>query len=193
MIKGNNSLITRTLIIVVNATCSGSTTLTRAGKPNPRYMQHMEETSWCDNSFFNIAKVLHTAHCRFSSNSYNVSDHVPVYQGVCALCQWRQSPRPWPSRFHPRLPRKVTETVRITMMTPLEKLATTRKSVIHNNIRELCTLLWSTRVWMLAFATDAQKSVGIDRKVLKGVDLFGRKVNIRILKRVVLFKTETPV
>ena len=79
------------------------------------------------------------------------------------------------------------------MMTPLEKLATTRKSAIHNNIRELCTLLSSTRVWMLAFATDAQKSVGIDMKVLKGVDFFGRIVNIRILKRVVLFKTETPV
>ena len=81
------------------------------------------------------------------------------------------------------------------MMPPLEKLATTRKSVIHNNIRELCycTLLSSTRVWMLAFATDAQKSVGIDMKVLKGVDFFGRKVNIRILKMVVLFKTETPV
>ena len=46
---------------------------------------------------------------------------------------------------------------------------------------------------MLAFATDAQKSVGIGRKVLKRVDFFGRKVNIRILKRVVLFKTETPV
>ena len=46
---------------------------------------------------------------------------------------------------------------------------------------------------MLAFATDAQKSVGIDMEVLKRVDFFGRKVNIRILKRVVLFKTETPV
>ena len=46
---------------------------------------------------------------------------------------------------------------------------------------------------MLAFATDAQKSVGIDMKVLKRVDFFGRKVNIGMLKRVVLFKTETPV
>ena len=28
-------------------TCSGSTTLTRAGRPRPRYMQHIAETSWC--------------------------------------------------------------------------------------------------------------------------------------------------
>ena len=27
-------------------TCSGSTTLTRAGRPRPRYMQHIAETSW---------------------------------------------------------------------------------------------------------------------------------------------------
>ena len=46
---------------------------------------------------------------------------------------------------------------------------------------------------MLAFASDAQKNVGIDRKVLKRVYFFGRKVNIRILKRVILFKTEIPV
>ena len=74
-------------------TCSGSTTLTRAGRPRPRYMQHIAETSWWHLILDKDWKIIK-----------------PFYQEVCAPCQWKQNPRLWPTGSPPRQPRKVTET-----------------------------------------------------------------------------------
>ena len=74
-------------------TCSGSTTLTRAGRPRPRYMQHIAETSWWHLILDKDWKIFK-----------------PFYQEVCAPCQWKQNPRLWPTGSPPTQPRKVTET-----------------------------------------------------------------------------------